>query len=685
MRRRLSEALIGGPHAQELLAWTTYIAFGLALVPTFGALASSIKDHNWIGTAIYGLFLGALGFLAYIQLRRHRPLKQINTVVFQPFLKLPELDVWPRPSDLDSINSALRHHSHLLPLVVGASGSGKTVLLHRLLEDQLRVKKIPHEYIDEYADFREHLTIILNDYKAARPNNHEPNLAESYATEPVVILDQFEQYLAYLRQLTPDGRERERAWFKNVITTCRSEDRCRFLISIRNEWYYDLEWLGDMIPAPVNCISIAGPRANAEDDITRTTIAARLKKVLGDDTVKDSVLTALGRGSSGRLLLLETQIVGAVLERDISLGRTIGPSYIATTLGGIEGAIDKYFEGILEGAMDRRVALKVLCALSVRTDFRRQEKIADLLDGLFEDSEDVREALKYLAKQRIVIERPTARYELVHDYIARYFHQKSGSELDPTDRDNVLYHFEGDTAEINKFIALTTEADKSRRGLFAFAVIGPLIFIMTLRLIFGLPWSEPPNLLSEEFLWDGRFFDVVYLPIYVAHLAWAIYVALLYQRLLSRFSETPLNRLFSQITVLNMAACVVAAMFVPYIWLASIGWGGIVVGLKLLSVSRVKQINSAARTRFRLFGGVTIFNLVFLATLGVILALVSSRYVTNHKSINSWIYVSCLFSLIVTYACSVLAAVHVQRRGVSQLLGLLARMGTSPAPSLAVQ
>jgi hypothetical protein len=682
LKRRISEALIHGSNAYAPLAWATYIAFALALFPAFGALADSIKNHQWVGTAFYGVFLVALAFLAYTQIRRHKPVVLPPANVFHPFLALTELDAWPRPAELDSIVDTLNRSSNVVPLVVGPSGSGKTVLLHRLLLDHLTEISVPCEYFDEYSGFRERLISILKHYKIAagrdRRGEHE--------AKPIIILDQFEQYLGQLRQLTPDRRERERCWLKQVIETNKFQGNCRFLISIRNEWYYDLRWLGDIIPAPINCTSIAGPRADAEDDVTRMAIAGRLAQVLNSDEVVESVLATLGRGTSGQLLLLETQIIGAVLERDKLLGRKIDSSYITDKLGGIEGAIDKYFEGILQGAPDRRVTLKVLCALSVRTYFRRQEDMTDLLDRLFEDTDDVREALEYLSSQHLVIMRPTARYELAHDYLAEYFHQKSGSELDPTDRDNVLYHFEGNASEVNDFVRLKADESQRQRGVFAFVIIGPLVLLMTLRLIdFGIVWPGPHRFLTQHLLWGDRFFDAAYLPIYVAHLSWSIYVALLYSRLFSQLNEHFLDRLFSRFVVLNMAACVVTAMFVPYVWLASIGWGGIVVGLKLLTISRARQINGAARARFMLFGSITIFNLIFLLVLGVIGMLVSFRYITNESSGNLWIYISCLFSLIVTYACGVLAPVHVQRKGVSQLLGLLARLHTSSAPSLSIQ
>ena len=138
------------------------------------------------------------------------------------------------------------------------------------------------------------------------------------------------------------------------------------------------------------------------------------------------------------------------------------------------------------------------------------------LGSYLEDPEDIREALRYLTEQRLVITRPTARYELAHDYLAEYFHQKSGSELDPTDRDNILYHFEGDSSEVNTFVSLKAEADEPRRGVFALAIIIPLVILMTVRLIdFGLGWLTPRNHVFQQLLWDNRFFDAAYLPIYI--------------------------------------------------------------------------------------------------------------------------------------------------------------------------
>jgi hypothetical protein len=584
--------------------------------------------------------------------------------------------------ELETIRDALDYSSGKLPLVVGPSGAGKTVLLRRILHDDMTQRSVGFYYIAEYAGFRETLPKLLEKVELVKGSPAaSTDEAQVYTHIPVIALDQFEQYLAYLRRLEPDKRLREQAWFEKAINEASGRQLCRFILSVRNEWYYDLRWLGDQIPAPTDCITVLGPRVDATEDITRVAVATRLEKVLHDEDIVESILTALGRGRSGSVLLLEAQIIGAVLERQQLLGEQIDLQYLETRLGGVEGAINSYFDGILAGAPDRRVMLKVLCALSVRTYFRRQETLGDLLDRLFEDPDEVRGALDYLVDQRLLVKRPTARYELAHDYLAEYFHQKSGSELDPTDRDNVLYHFEGQQPNMSSYVLPRAKRSEPGRGRFALAVIGPLILIMTLRLLdFGLPWPRLAGHLTPELLWDRRLFDVTYLPIYVAHLAWAIYVALFYDRFLARLDERFAQRLLSRFAVVNMALCVLTAVFIPYAWLLSIGWGGMVVGIKLIALSRMRALNSAARTRISLFGLITTVNLIFLSVLGTIGLWVSFRYVTNGATRNTWIYASSLFSVIMVYTCSVLAPVHVQRKGVSQLLGLLARSRSGVAP-----
>ena len=679
MRSHLRETFLRDTHAQQPIAIVTYIAFALALVPILGALGQAISHRSW-AAAFYGMFFAALGLLAYSQLRWQRSPRLPQNVIFQPFVDISMLDVWPRPLELDGIHKALDTSLSVLPVVVGPSGAGKTVLLHRILQNEMNFQSIAYRYVDEYAGFRENLTNMLTQM-TQKLSRHGTISAHPYRASPVIVLDQFEQYLAYLRRLDPDKRIREQEWLESCITSSIENHICRFILSVRSEWYYDLRFLGKRIPTPSECITVFGPRVDATSDLTRVALAARLEKVVHEDDIVETIMTALGRGRAGSLLMLETQIVGAVIEREQLLGQSIDASYLELNLGGVEGAINSYFDGILHDAPDPRVTMKVLCALSVRTNFRRQEPLGDLLDRVFEDADEVRTALEYLVQRRLVVQQPTARYELAHDYLAEYFHQKSGSELDPTERDNVLYHFEGDQSRMSMYVLSRSRRNEPRRGKFALAIMVPLVFVMTVRLFdFGLPWPRVAPGLPPQLLWDHALFDVTYLPIYVAHLAWATYIVLFYDRFFSRLDERPAQRLFSRFTVVNLALGALAAVFVPYVWLLAMGWVGLVIGFKLISISKMRDLNNTAKVRFGRLGIVATTNLFFLSTLGAMGLWVSFHYVKTPSTAHIWVYVSCLFSVIMVYTCSAMSPLHVQQKGVSQLLGLMARSRSGVAP-----
>jgi hypothetical protein len=150
-------------------------------------------------------------------------------------------------------------------------------------------------------------------------------------------------------------------------------------------------------------------------------------------------------------------------------------------------------------------------------------------------------------------------------------------------------------------------------------------------------------------------------------------VALLYERFLSHLDGGPLSRAFSRFTVLNMALCVIISMFAPFLWVVAIGWGGTVVGLKLLSLSWRQDLNRAARARMLSFGATTILVMFFLSILGGIGAWVGISFVDKSSFVHYSIYISLIFAVILTAACFALSPLHVQRAGVSQLLSLLAR------------
>ncbi|MGH4015683.1 MAG: hypothetical protein ACRDSL_17520, partial [Pseudonocardiaceae bacterium] len=450
----------------------------------------------------------------------------------------------------------------------------------------------------------------------------------------------------------------------------------RFIISIRREWYYELRFLGDLIPPPSECLHVGAPSAvtSLEHNATGKAVASRLRQILPDARLVDRLLRDLDRGRG--MLPLEVQLVGAVVERARLQGERLDEHYWADTIGGVEGAIEKFFDDLLAGAPNRRIALKLLCALSVRTRFRRREDLSDIVERLYEERVAVLAAKDYLCEHGLVLERTPARLELAHDYLAEFFHHKSGSELNPVDRDNILFHLESDQTPGRSGMVMPASVKMSGRDKFGLLVIVPLLVSMIFRLLgFGLRWNVHWSGVEPRYLFNDLL-DVMYLPIFVAHVGWAVYVYLFYERVFSRLDEGLAGRLFSRLVVLNMAACVVASYFMPDLWILLLGWGGVVVGLKLISVARRVELNVVAAMRIGEAGTKTAVNLLFLLGGGIYAAFLTIGEIHTTNEQNSWLLVSLVVSMAFTWACYSLSAIHVSREAASRTLGLIARSGS---------
>ncbi len=667
MAGRIFNTMSRGPRSQDALAAVAYAGFLLAAIPALGALLDAIVKRSWLGVITWSFFFFSLAAIGWSIAFKKIAVPPPENRIFTPFIELDKLRPWPRPNESMRLIESLRTHSSKVVLVVGVSGAGKTVLLRRLLPETMA--DAPITYLDEYSAIHYRLE-NLSDSLLGHKTEDQDNVKIPFPVR-IVVLDQFEQFLARLKDLSPEERKMEQDWLCRHINSNLGENS-RYIISIRYEWYYDLRFLGNLIEAPQQSVDVSAPSALEPTDATRRAAHALFEELLSSSREADKVLAELGK--EGTFLPLETQIVGAVMERKLLGGTRLDARYLDDTLNGPEGAIHAYFRGVLDGAPDRRVAVKVLCALSVRTRFRRQENLPDILDVLFEDEAAVLEAIAYLQGQGLLAKRGPTTYELAHDYLAEFFHRESGSELEPGDRDNILFHMESGIAKMSQAVESRHERDKHRRSPFARSIIIPLYVVMMLRLLCdGIPWVRYPLGFQPTLLVASHFFDVTYLPIFVTQFAWATYVALLYERFLSHLNEGPWSRAFSRITVLNMALCVIISMFAPFLWVLSIGWGGTVVGIKLLSLSWRQDLNRAARARMLSFGATTTLVMFFLSILGGIGARVGIAFVNKPSLVHYSIDISLLFAVILTTACFALSPLHVQRAGVSQLLGLLAR------------
>jgi energy-coupling factor transporter ATP-binding protein EcfA2 len=650
--------------AQNTIVLATYLGLCAGLLPGLVGIVASIANRQWAALVSWTLFflVFTAGLLRLIL--RNAPSEPRPTKIFQPFTQLTKATAWPRPDEVQTLADMVASENSSLRLVTGPSGAGKSTLLQVLLPGTLTDRynsKLNYVYVDSYPAGSSAVERAFAECKADKLN--------------VVVLDQFEQWLANVRGYGPTRRGEEHQKLRTCLTAALQNRGLFVVLSIRKEWYYDLRFLDQLVPAPVGSTSIEGAPVQNHGDATRRAILDKLTDVVGDDVLAEQVLEKLG--IAGRLMPVETQSVGAVLERERESGQTISRDFLDQELGGIGGAIDHYFRTILEGASNRRICLKVLCALSVRTRFRQQQDLAEILGRLFENDDQVRTAVEYLEHHHLLVKRGVGKYELAHDYLAEYFNLKSG-ELDPIDRDNILFHIEStDGPNVSALKVTSASAKRGFRlgGFFAIFVIA----LMAVRLLdFGIHWTLVGSL--QPLLIRKNFLDANYVPIILVDGAWAIYIGYFYDRVFIRLREGFGGRLLSIFVVVNILFCIVASMLVPYAaWLA-LGWGGTVLALKLIQLSMRRDLNVAARARLRIFGVTTLFNLVFLGGLGVGFMYISFHTVHDAASAHVWLYVSLFIAIIMTYACLALSRVHVSRSAVSQILGLMGRSLSAVLP-----
>ena len=630
--------------------------FGLAatIAPTVAAIVKFVVfDDDLPSALVFAVFLVFLLTLSWFYVRRHRtrPLPVV-TKLFRPFDR-SNLSVWSRPQVRDELMAAATGRT--MTVVVGASGAGKTVLLQELKLDLEGDGWIVH-YFDSYRVLErlaQKLRPARGTTKGAKPR--------------VFVLDQFEHFLA---SMETDPMRRD--WLREKV---RPSEVDHFIVSIRSEWFYELRVLGDLAPSPKDCVEVRGIDPDAPtDEQTLEEVVGGLAEVTSGAELPLEIVKELSH--DGAVLPIELQIVGAVLERRVDEVRPGRPNASdLQKMGGATGAATVYFDEVLRAAPNERVAMKLLLALAVRPKFREPVDPGALEEILFEQPRDIQDALDFLRAQGLITQRG-GDDEIAHDYVADHFHQRSGSVLDPVDRDNITYHFEthrSASAPRSEVVKPQAPAIVSRFGL---AVGTVLAVSMVLRLIgFGVRVAVPWSPIAPIYVYDEKWIDVAYLPAFVSHAVWALYIFLFYERILRRLVESKRQAVFSAFTFVNMASCVVVAMFFPEFWIIAIGWGGLVLSLKLWVVARRPELTDVSSQRLRDFAATTGFNLTFAAAAGVVGATFAHQLVSDSHENLVWTAFGLMFCIPATWACWALAPSHVTQAAASRTLGLLARRG----------
>jgi len=636
----------------DLVAWS---ALALTAIGTVLVMVKAFAEQDWLSVEAAGFLFFVTLVVFWLLLRRHRPERLPEINVFHPFGELDAKSVWRRPTDTQRVVEAILESRPALPVVVGASGVGKSVLMEIMVREQIHRLRKDTEYTvvsDGYEELGTHLESLIPE--------------SELDADTVIVLDQFEQWLAHVVLKSAAARNANQEWLRAILLKVRDMPNCQVVLSLRSEWYYELSFLGDLIPSPGRACDIQGPKVRSASTMRKGMLAS-LDRVLKDEDLAAEVLGRLG--TAGRLSPLKVQIVGAFIESRINKGDPFDLDFFDSELGGETGAIDAYFKMILNGAARPSLCMKILCALSLKTRFRDQTPLHDIRASLFERDEAVTSAGGYLIDHGLIASHGGT-YELSHDFLAEWFNSKSGTELHPIERDNIFAYI-GAGGEHNDVVLSAEQRAQQGRIRWGLIAIFTLLVVMTVRLFyFGVDCTIGPSLAHPV---AGSLLDSTYILILTPYAAWILYVSLFYDRVLINLKESPAAHAFSVFIVLNLIFSTLLGIVVPFAWLIGIATGGLAFAGKLLWLSRRPNLNQSARGRLSEFGMTTLGNIIFVGVVGAINLYVSFTYVQEGDPLGTWLAFNLLASALMTYWCLILTPRHVSRSGVSQLLGLIGR------------
>ena len=374
---------------------------------------------------------------------------------------------------------------------------------------------------------------------------------------------------------------------------------------------------------------------------------------------------------NNEILPVQAQIVGMMLENAAKLIGDINERYYLSDLGGKDGLIERYFSAYVESSPNRDVSLQVLFALSIEIKLRGQLSIDQLSSIVHRDKVDVNRCLQFFVREGLIRDTKDGLYELAHDYLAEKFHEISGTELDPMERDNIMFFWD-EMRRSPHGGEYRSSTDVMKGFVFSDLVIGYLAVLLILRLtgtLYGVDWGWF-NLL-KGFKLSGMGIDIYFLPVFASHLAWSIYVALFYRRLFSRLRESRLARALSIFTVINCAGWVTLAVFKPYYWLWSIGMGGLAIGAKFSQLAKSSAPSNISEQYFGKIALRTIVNLLITSTLGIGMVYCVHFYGSTEAVARILNAISFFLSIIMTYYMLAIRADHITRNAASKMLGLI--------------
>lgn len=660
---------------------------------TIVAIVIPVIKAAKMGDAIQ--FIGYISFFFFILIVTHLLTKTPKNIlppqknIFQGPSSPEDIDPWPRPNQTTALCERILKSSNQPTVLVGASGVGKSVMLEKLVKDKLQPG---WQYISirHYDTFNKKFQIALLDkLKVFFPDLNDDLFISDAIIKGInnnsyilFVFDQFENFVGEdiinnYETFISDSRKNSIAWFAMFLANTTKYNNFKHVIVIRKDSYYDLKFLGKLLPHLYDTFHLAGINIESDNSIgivDRHNLADSFKKVTGNNKSVEDILISLAK--RGEVRPVEAQMVGLMLENIIKEIGEITPDYYELDLGGKDGLIKKYFSWYLDASPVKYISIKLLFALSLEKKLKSRYSIGQLAYIIHETVADVNDCLNFFIKDGLIIEvkEDITKYEIVHDYLAESFREFSGSELDPIERDNILFFIDKLRLPLSRPNSIISE--ENFPGKVSDCILGIGVILLVSRLLcplYNIDWSwwNP----AAKYQSTMNMLDIYYLPCFITHFVGAVYVTQIYKRLFSRMKEDRMWALFSFSIVLVGLSTLSISLFLPTFWIATLGLSGFPVGLKFFQLSKTVTTKNVAKDfrsmGVRIMGSFLLIGIAGYGYFYISQHFLSQQNITYYTGFSYFIMIAMV--LLIYFG----ANLHVSKTSVAKLIGLFYR-GTVP-------
>jgi hypothetical protein len=584
--------------AWRLLPFELVVNITAILLAAFVAIIPAFKAGDYWLPAAYMVphLVVALLFMRYV--RRLRP-KPFRGAIFGALGAAEEAKLWRRRQlAAEAIAHIANERAHV-SVFSGQSGAGKTSLLRYEIAPVLRKRNWQIVVIDDYSNLRSDFEDALAD---AFPSVEESKpwltrllagLIDGPSTAArLVVFDQAEQ-LAY--------QELDVIWFRNAVREL-IDDGVRVALIVRKDYFYDLRFLGDLLPHVGQVFEIPGMSVESgttdfrrvSSSLSHVATPALVDRIVLDLAASAGGLVAADRerrdGAPRRVTPLHLQLVGTVLEqRATEHGGRLFDIADYEAMGGAPPAVFRsFFADHVAAAPDPDAARLVLFALAVPRGLRMPLTAAEICSATYLSYEMVIAQLHFFAAYGLLVVQGRATFQWSHDSLPEMYRSYASVEVLAglraviTDRVEAL----SPIAPVSR--AVRSVEETSREAAWATGIFVFILVMIASRFVlaFALPEKIGP---------------CSYLIVMPPHAAWAGFVYNLTRNLFIRVSRKYLLIGWPSLAVLGVGA-IVAACVQPCVWIASMGAIGLPIGLNLWFLQRKAAVARQSREQFRSIG-----------------------------------------------------------------------------------